>query len=86
MEQQPDVVAGYRVRSVKAAEEYGCGPTELLAMSSSIYAQSYVVEESDGERGWIDLEHQYEDPRAWEGFLPADSERYEITPITPPRP
>ena len=86
MEQQPDVVAVYRVRIVKAAEEYGFGPTELLAMSSPIYAQSYVVEESDGERGWIDVEHQYEDPRAWEGFLPADSERYEITPITPPRP
>jgi len=55
-------------------------------MSSPIYAQSYIVEESDGEQGWIDIEHQYEDPRAWEGLLPSDSERYEMTPIGRQRP
>ncbi len=86
MEQLPETVAVYRVRIVKTAEEYGFGPTELLAMSSPIYAQSYVVEDKAGEEGWIDIENQYEDPRVGRQELPADAERYEIKPILPSRP
>ena len=86
MEQQPDTFAVYRVRIVTAAEEYGFGPTELLAMSSPIYAQSYVVDDRAGEEGWIELENQYEDPRVWQRVLPTDAERYELKPILPSQP
>ena len=39
-----------------------------------------------GAEGWIELENRYEDPRAWEGLLPADPERYELKPLTPRQP
>lgn len=87
MPEKPETFAVYRVRVVEAAKEYGFGFTQLLAMSSPIYAQSYVVEDTAaGAEGWIELENRYEDPRAWEGLLPADPERYELKPLTPRQP
>ena len=81
IEETPDIFAVYRVRIVKTADEMGFGPTELLAMSSPIYAQSYVVESVDSTDGWVELENNYEDPRSWEGFLPPDDENYEVDTI-----
>lgn len=87
MLEEPQTVAVYRVRIVEAAKELGFGPTQLLAMSSPIYAQSYVVDNTAaGAEGWVEIESQYEDPRTWQGFLPADAERYELKPITSARP
>ena len=71
----------YRVRVVAAAQETGFGPTDLLAMTSPIYAQSYVVDSSAVTDGFIELKNDYEDPRNWEGFLPADAEKYEVNTI-----
>lgn len=82
IEQRPETLAVYRVRIVEAAKEFGYGPTDLLAMSSPIYAQSYVVDSANAADAWIDIENQYEDPRSWEGFLPLDAKKYEIDTIT----
>jgi len=85
--QQPDAFAVYRVRIVRAAQEPGYGPTELLAMSSPIYAQSYVVEEGqDAAQGWVQIDNEWEDPRSWEGFLPPDARPYETPPPPPLQP
>ena len=87
MREKPETLAVYRVRIVETATEFGFGPTQLLAMSSPIYAQSYLVDDSaTGVEGWIELENQYANPREWEGRLPVDAERYELKLLTPSRP
>ena len=87
MREKPETLAVYRGRIVETATEFGFGPTQLLAMSSPIYAQSYLVDDSaTGVEGWIELENQYANPREWEGRLPVDAERYELKLLTPSRP
>lgn len=58
----PLVFGVYRVRIVETPNENdkGYGFADVLAMTSPIYAQSYIVDPAKGETGgWIDIENGY---------------------------
>lgn len=62
----------YRARVTIPAKKDGYGPTEVLAMSSPIYAHSYLVDEKKGEskQGWINVDSTWEDPSTVQVFDP----------------
>jgi len=62
----------YRVRITEPPKRKGYGPAEVLAMSSPIYAHSYLVDEARGETpdGWVNVESNWEDPSTVQVFDP----------------
>ncbi len=62
----------YRARVTMAPKKDGYGPSEVLAMSSPIYAHSYLVNEKSGDTkdGWVNVESNWEDPSTVQVFDP----------------
>lgn len=62
MMETPGAFGVYRVRVVTRPDEVGYGFADMLAMTSPIYAQGYVVDSEKGETGgWIEIENAYDD-------------------------
>jgi hypothetical protein len=69
----PGAVGAYRVRVTAPPKVKGYGPSEVLAMSSAIFARSYYVDPNkpSAKEGWIDIESNWEDPATAKEFDPS---------------
>ncbi len=82
----PNAMGAIRVRVVTAPDKFdGYGFSELLAMSSPIYAQSYFVEGGPdaGRDGWVDVTSTYQEIRPEDEFDPAKLDPSRVVTLTP---
>jgi len=88
MEETPEVFAAYRVRIVGPPDsQEGYGYNQVLAMTSPIYAQAYVVDsESAPGDAWIDIENAWQDPASLNDFPQAFIDESNIRTLQPGMP
>ncbi len=88
VEDTPGATGAYRVRILSMPKEKGYGVSEVLAMTSPIYALSYLLDESKGEskEGWIDVKSQWEDPATVKIFDPSTLDPSQVITLEPRQP
>ncbi len=85
MPETPGLFGVYRVRVVTRPDEVGYGFADMLAMSSPIYAQGYIVDSEKGEGGgWIAIENMFEDTEEFrpETLDPSNVRTLQPRPLT----
>jgi hypothetical protein len=88
LDDKPGATGAYRVRIITAPKEKGYGVSEVLAMTSPIYAQSYFIDESKGmaKDGWIDVKSDWEDPSTVKIFDPSTLDPSQVVTLEPRAP
>jgi hypothetical protein len=85
-EDVPNAFGAYRMRIVDSPDKReGYGFSEVLAMSSPIYAQSYFVEGGPdaGRDGWIEVPSNYREPRPGDEFDPSTLDPSQVVTLNP---
>jgi hypothetical protein len=86
LDQEPEAFGAFRMRVVaQPRQERGYGFTDMLAMSSPIYAQSYFVEGGPdaGRDGWVDVKSEWREPRPEDEFDPTKLDPSQVITIEP---
>ena len=72
IDEKPGATGAYRAVILAAPKEQGYGVSDVLATTSPIYAQSYLIDETKGQSkdGWIDIASEWKDPATVKIFDP----------------
>ncbi len=86
LDQEPEAFGAFRMRIVTAPKQQdGYGFSEMLAMSSPIYAQSYYVEGGPdaGRDGWVDVKSEWQETRPEDEFDPSKLDPSKVVTLEP---